>query len=208
MALRLSPAALVLGIAIVAAFLLLGQWAPQEQPALFDQYAIVPARFDFGAAGAYQSLTDAALPLLAHVFFHYGLFHLVMNGMAYVQVAPYLSARLGDVRFLAIFFISAIGGALAFILINPHSDTGAVGASGAICGLFGAYFLAVRPTPQAAFADPQVRNAMFSFLAINVVLMAILPLPIAWEAHLGGFFAGALAYLAMAPRGRRVGPWG
>jgi membrane associated rhomboid family serine protease len=67
--------------------------------------------------------------------------------------------------------------------------------------------LAVRPTPQAAFADPQVRNAMFSFLAINVVLMAFLPLPIAWEAHLGGFVAGALTYLAMAPR-RAMGPWG
>ena len=204
----MSPAALVLGLAIVAAFLLLGQWAPQEQPALFDQFALVPARFDFGAPGAYANLTDAAAPLFGHVFFHYGLFHLVMNGMAYVQVAPYLSARLGDVRFLAIFFISALGGALAFILINPHSETGAVGASGAVCGLFGAYFLGVRPTPREAFADPQVRNAMLFFLGINVVLMALLPLPIAWEAHLGGFFAGALSYLAMAPRQRRTGPWG
>ena len=148
------------------------------------------------------------MPLFGHVFFHYGLFHLVMNGMAYLQVAPYLSARLGELRFLAIFLVSALGGALAFILINPASQTGAVGASGAICGLFGAYFLAVRPTPQAAFADPQVRGAMFAFLAINVVLMALLPLPIAWEAHLGGFFAGALAYLMMASRRRRAGPWG
>lgn len=205
---RLSPAALILGIAILAAFVLLGQWAPQEQPALFDQFAIVPARFDFGAPGAYPDLTSALLPIFGHVFFHYGIFHLLMNGMAYVQVAPYLSARLGDARFLAVFFISALGGAIAFILINSQSNTGAVGASGAICGLFGAYFLAVRPTPQAAFADPQVRNAMLSFLAINVVLMAFLPLPIAWEAHLGGFVAGALAYLALAPKRRHAGPWG
>ena len=42
---------------------------------------------------------------------------------------------------------------------------------------------------------------------INVVLMALLPLPIAWEAHLGGFVAGALSYLLMAPR-MRTGPWG
>lgn len=47
---------------------------------------------------------------------------------------------------------------------------------------------------------------MISFLAINVVLMAFLPLPIAWEAHLGGFFAGAVAYPMLAPR--RRGPWG
>jgi membrane associated rhomboid family serine protease len=112
------------------------------------------------------------------------------------------------VRFLILFFVSALGGAAAYILINPASETGAVGASGAICGLFGAFFLAVRPTPRAAFADPQVRNAMVSFLAINVVLMALLPLPIAWEAHLGGFIAGALAYLVLAPRTRAAGPWG
>jgi membrane associated rhomboid family serine protease len=74
--------------------------------------------------------------------------------------------------------------------------------------LFGAYFLAVRPSPAQALADPQVRSAMLSFLAINVVLMALLPLPIAWEAHLGGFLAGALAYPLLAPRARYSGPWG
>jgi membrane associated rhomboid family serine protease len=94
------------------------------------------------------------------------------------------------------------------VLIHPMSQTGAVGASGAICGLFGAYFLAIRPSPRAALQDPQVRNAMLSFLGINVVLMAFLPLPIAWEAHLGGFIAGALAYVALAPRLKRHGPWG
>jgi membrane associated rhomboid family serine protease len=74
--------------------------------------------------------------------------------------------------------------------------------------LFGAYFLAVRPTPRAALADPQVRNAMLMFLGINVVLMAFLPLPIAWEAHLGGFVVGAAAFVMLARRQRRAGPRG
>ena len=58
---------------------------------------------------------------------------------------------------------------------------------------------------------PQVRNAAFLFLFINVFLAGLASvsgfLPIAWEAHLGGFVTGALVYLVMAPRLAR-GPWG
>jgi membrane associated rhomboid family serine protease len=203
-----SPAVLALGALIVAAFVLTGQYNPEANAGLFDRFAIVPARLNPASPDAYVNGADALVPLFGHVFFHYGFLHLLMNGLAYMQSAPFVALRLGDVRFLLLFFISALGGAIAFVLIHPTSQVGAVGASGAICGLFGAYFLAIRPSPQAALQDPQVRNAMLSFLGINVVLMAFLPLPIAWEAHLGGFIAGALAYIALAPRLRRHGPWG
>lgn len=202
---RPSLAVIGLGAAIVIAFFALGQYAPEANWNVFEPYSVMPARYS-GAAPATPG--DLVTPLFAHVFFHYGVFHLLMNGLAYLQAAPFVALRLGDVRFLALFFISAIGGALTYIFINPDSTTGAVGASGAICGVFGAYFLAARPTPRAAFADPAVRNAMFGFLTINVVLMAVLPLPIAWEAHLGGFIAGAFAYALLAPRRRATGPWG
>ncbi len=112
------------------------------------------------------------MPLFTHVFIHGGVFHILMNLLAYFQAAPFLARRMGGARFLVLFFLAAIGGAIGYILIDMHSQQPAVGASGAICGVFGAYFLAVRPTPQAALADPQVRNAMLSFLGINVVLMA------------------------------------
>lgn len=200
---RTPISVLVLGGAIVLSFVLLGQYAPEAHEALFDQFAIVPARFSAG----YASAGDALAPLFGHVFFHYGVLHLLMNGLAYMQAAPFVAFRLGDLRFLLLFFTSALGGAAAFILIHPASEVGAVGASGAICGLFGAYFLSVRPTPRAALSDPRIRGAMISFLGINVVLMALLPLPIAWEAHLGGFVAGALAYPLLAPKPRVSGPW-
>src|SRR5689334_15901173 len=154
-------AVLLLAGAIVAAFLLTGQYDPERNQGIFDLLAIVPARFDPSTAGHYRSLSDAALPLFGHVFAHYGLAHIAMNMIAYLQVSPFLARRIGDARFLVLFFISALGGAAAFIVINLHANYPAVGASGAICGLFGAYFLAVRPTPQAALADPQVRNAIF-----------------------------------------------
>ncbi len=200
---RMPISVLGLGALIVLAFVAFGQFAPDAHRDIYQRFGIAPARFTSGG----QSLGDALAALFGHVFFHYGLLHLLMNGLAFLQAAPFVAVRLGDLRFLALFFVSALGGALAYIVINPASETVAVGASGAICGIFGAYFLAVRPNPRAALADPQVRNAMVSFLAVNVVLMALLPLPIAWEAHLGGFFAGALSYPLLAPRRRAPGPW-
>jgi membrane associated rhomboid family serine protease len=210
---RTPFAVLLLAGAIVTAFFLTGQYDPDRNQAIFNLLAIVPARYDLSSPDHYRSLTDAAVPLFGHVFAHYGWPHILMNMLAYMQAAPFLARQIGGARFLALFFVSALGGAAAFILINLHADYPAVGASGAICGLFGAFFLAVRPTPQAALADPQVRNAIFSFLGINVVLMGFLSaahiLPIAWEAHLGGFFVGAAAYLLLKPRTQFApGPWG
>lgn len=196
----------VVGLALltVLTFVLTGQYAPEAHPEIYDRFAIVPAWL---ASGDMQP-GDIAGALVGHVFVHYGALHLLMNGLTFVQAAPFLAQRLGDLRFVILYFISAFGGALAFVLINPGSEIGMVGASGAICGVFGAYFLSVRASPQAALADPRVRGAMIGFLGINVVLMAVLPLPIAWEAHLGGFVAGAGAYLLLARRQRAHGPWG
>jgi membrane associated rhomboid family serine protease len=194
---------LILGAAIVAAFLVYGQYDPSAHAALFDQWSVVPERY--GDPAGYVAF---AAPLFGHVFFHYGAPHILMNGLAFMDAGPFVAQRLGALRFLILFFVSALGGALAYILINANSQVGAVGASGAICGLFGAFFLSVRPTPQAALADPRIRRAMLVFLGINVVLFALLPLPIAWEAHLGGFIAGAVAYPLLAPRRAAAGPWG
>jgi rhomboid protease GluP len=130
--------------------------------------------------------------------------------LVFLQAAPFVAGRLGAGRFVALFFGSAIGAALAYILINAHAETPAVGASGAVCGVFGAYFLSVRRSWREALADPQVRGAGFSFLFINVFLAGLASvsgfLPIAWEAHLGGFVAGAALYPLLAPR-LTPGPW-
>lgn len=192
--------------AIVLAFLPAQFLLDAEQRYLLAlQYGVRPFNYE---AGIYQNWFDAAVPLMTHVFLHAGWFHLGMNMLGLLQGGPFVARRLGALRFLLLFFLSAIGGGIAFILISKGSEIPAVGASGAICGVFAAYFLAVRPTPQAAIADPQVRNAMLMFLGINVVLFAFLNLPIAWEAHLGGFVVGALAYPLLAPRRRLGGPWG
>lgn len=205
---RTPPVVLGLAGSFVAAYVAFSLLGTSAQNQVFYEFALIPARFDANSQYAFNSWWEALGPVFGHAFLHGGWLHLGVNTLVFLQAAPFLATRIGPTKFLMLFFASAVGGAIGYVLINPHSETPAVGASGAICGVFAAYFLAVRPTPRAALADAQVRNAMLSFLGINVVLMAFLPLPIAWEAHLGGFFAGAITYLALAPRQRGIGPWG
>lgn len=196
----------VIAGACVAVFLLTLVLGPAQSDPLLDRYGLAPVRFDPDAPGHYASWTDATIALLGHAFLHADFLHLTMNMLVFLQAAPFVEQRLGSARFALLYLLSILGGAAAYIMINPDSAQVAVGASGAISGVFAAYFLSVRPTPRAALADPRVRMAMLTFVGINVVLLGLLPLPIAWEAHLGGFIAGVLAYLVLAPRAR--GPWG
>ncbi|MGH6950658.1 MAG: rhomboid family intramembrane serine protease [Vitreimonas sp.] len=205
--LNLTPVVAVIGGLCVAVFLLTLTMTPAQQDGVIAQYGLIPARFDSASPWRFQSWTEAGEVLVGHAFLHAGILHLLMNMLVFLQAGPFVEQRMGSVRFALLYGMSILGGAAAYVLINPHSVEPAVGASGAICGVFAAYFLAVRPTPRAALSDPRVRNGMFTFVGINVVLVALLPLPIAWEAHLGGFIAGALAYLVLAPRSP-AGPWG
>lgn len=202
---------IVLAAAFVGAFLLFFMLAPTQQNQLIYDFALIPARFDPNSPEHFTTLYGALGPLFGHVFLHANWLHLGMNTLVYLQAAPWVATRMGAARFLLMFFISALGGALAYIVINAQSQHEAVGASGAICGVFGAYFLSVRRSWREALADTRVRGAIGSFLFINVLLAGIASatgfLPIAWEAHLGGFLAGAVAYLLLAPRLAR-GPWG
>lgn len=188
--------------------------SPAHQEELFAAFAIIPVRYDPGI-DAYPNLTAALAPLVGHVFLHAGWFHLAMNLLVFFTAADLVADRLearepGGLRFLALFFGSAIGAAAAYVWFNPHAAMPAVGASGAICGVFAAYLLALRRDWRVALRDRDVQRSAFWFLAINVGLAAAARvsgvLPIAWEAHLGGFVAGAALYPLLAPRPSQAPP--
>jgi membrane associated rhomboid family serine protease len=185
-----------------------------DQRALADAFAVNPAlietRLAIGDAAA------AAIPLIAHAFLHAGWIHLFFNSVLILQTGELVAERYGRdgagaVRFLALFLLSAVAGALAYVVIDAGSDIPAVGASGAACGLFAAYLLSLRRTSAESLRDPGVLRMAFYFVLVNVGLAALARfagvLPIAWEAHLGGFVAGALLHPLLAPRVMSRGPW-
>jgi membrane associated rhomboid family serine protease len=137
--------------------------------------------------------------LFTHMGLHGGLPHLVFNMMALAQlgreIAPLFGTRLrGSLVFLGLFLVCGLVGGLAFVLINPTGT--AVGASGAICGIWGA---GARLSGKGTLRDALIGPAARGFVMMNLILVALglmltglKSVGIAWEAHLGGYLAGAL----------------
>lgn len=130
------------------------------------------------------------------------MLHIVFNMLALWMMGPYLEELLGRLRFAVLYLTASVGGSVMyFLLADPKSlsswITGAVGASGAVFGLFGATF-AVNKRLQR---DSQ---ALIGVMAVNLVLGFVLPY-IAWQAHVGGLLTGAAvaAVYAYAPQGPR-----
>lgn len=147
--------------------------------------------------------------LLTHIFLHGGLAHIFMNTTVAFGVAAPVARVLGGgvqglARFFAFFLITGVLAGLTAVALHPHGSMPLIGASGAICGLWGAA-TRVGP-PEQPLLSPWRREAWrayWPFLLVNVVLMAALTqvgLPISWEAHLGGFVSGLLLIDLFVPR--------
>ena len=147
-----------------------------------------------GLPGAVGVADGEYYRLLTAAFLHAGLFHILMNMFALAQLGPVLEAALGRLRFLALYVLSALGGSVLSYLLSAPFQYG-VGASGAIFGLFGAYYVVVRRL------GGETRSILV-LLLINLVITFSVPI-IDWRAHLGGLAAGTVvaAAFAYAPRG-------
>jgi membrane associated rhomboid family serine protease len=107
-----------------------------------------------------------------------------------------LERLIGHVRFLVLYLVSGFAGSVAVLLLAP--DIAVLGASGAIYGLIGAYFvitrhLGGRPTQ------------ILVVIALNLALGFFIP-NVAWQAHVGGLVAGvavALVYVSTRRRAQR-----
>ena len=109
-----------------------------------------------------------------------------------------LEQLLGRGRFITVYLLSALGGAVLFFLIAPNTE-GALGASGAIYGLFGAWFVVSRRLQIDT-------RGILVLIGINLAFSFIFRGAIAWQDHVGGLIVGALitAAFVYAPRKNRL----
>ncbi len=150
------------------------------------------------AAGQwYRLITSAFLPPATGLG-GLGFLDIVFNMWALIVVGPGLEQMLGRVRFLAVYLLSAIGGGVLFYLIGPPYVL-ALGASGAVFGLFGAWFVVSRRLRLDS-------RGIVMLIAINLAFSLIYRNTIAWQDHVGGLIVGALitASYAYAPRKNRL----
>lgn len=189
-------------IVLVSAALLLSPVSVQD--AADYAFALIPERYHADSVYRFQAWYEALGPIFGHAYLHLSWFHLGINAVFLAGASRLPALRLGALRYLAVLGASLVMDSFVFLALNWNEAQSAVGASGAVCGMFSAFFLAQRATWREALADPQVRGPLGMLVIINVVVFGVLSetgvFPIAWEGHLGGFIGGGVAYALLERR--------
>jgi membrane associated rhomboid family serine protease len=135
-----------------------------------------------------QLLEERPWTLITHMFVHASFDHLFWNMLFLFFFGMELERRVGERRFLAIYFLSGVGAALAQIFVFPGV---LVGASGALYGVLGCLAL-IAPEIRVLifFAIPlSIRWAVVLFALIDFLMMGSAD-SIAHLAHISGLFVG------------------
>jgi membrane associated rhomboid family serine protease len=118
------------------------------------------------------------------------IFHLLLNMYALFWLGRMIEPALGHARYLGIYFASLLCGSLGVLLLEP--DARAVGASGAIFGLFGAALVMARNRNMSL-----MQTGLLPVLALNLVITFLPGSHIAYGAHLFGLIGGIIAAFAV-----------
>jgi len=208
----------------LAVFLFEATLAPQSFKVLLYQLGMVPANITGFLAGAGRmGLMAAFLPTLTSMFLHGSWMHVIGNMWFLWIFGDNIEDHLGHFKYLLFYLLSGLGAAFAQVILNPHSIVPTVGASGAIAGVLGAYFL-LYPRAKVLIWFP----ILFLFylpawvtlgywFAMQFVSGAATSLAsygdtrggVAFWAHVGGFVAGIILIklIPERPRRYRYGTW-
>jgi membrane associated rhomboid family serine protease len=181
------------------------------------QYGMVPGYLTAFARGADVPAGRVFLPFFSSIFLHGGWFHLIGN-MWYLWIfGDNVEDRLGHVRFLVFFILCGMLANLAHYVFNASSAVPAIGASGAVAGVLGAYLISY-PTARILVVLPIFFFIQFFELPALIVLGFWFFLQflngaasivrssatggVAWWAHIGGFIGGIIIFRLFKPRPR------
>jgi membrane associated rhomboid family serine protease len=179
-------------------------------------WGVVPAR-----EVAIGTLAGAVIPSLTSLFVHGGWAHLLWNMLFLWVFGSSLESRIGHARFTLLYFASGLVAAQSQVWLTPLTSQPIVGASGAIAGVLGAFFI-VSPSAKVTILFPVWIIPLFfdvpaffllAFWFGQQLLSGISSLAamasggVAWWAHVGGFLFGILLVKWMGtPPGPRRAP--
>src|SRR4051794_4983359 len=109
---------------------------------LFYHFGMVPAHITGALAGRYSfNLIAVFLPFVTSMFLHGGWSHVIGNMWFLWIFGDNIEDHLGHFKYIVFYLLSGIGAAVVQIVVTPHLNAPTVGASGAIAGVLGAYFV-------------------------------------------------------------------
>jgi membrane associated rhomboid family serine protease len=183
-------------------------------------FAFVPARF--GPTPFPQIPGSAYWSMLTYALLHAGWFHLATNSLWLAIFSKPVATWLGSARYLTILLISIIAGALAGLVVHWGQFVIMVGASAGVSGVLAAAIPIMYGSDSARIGEPMGilsrfkplspmqlltnrRALIFMFVWLGLQMLTatsqymtgtafLEERVIAWEAHLGGFIAGLVAF--------------
>ncbi|MEO0026588.1 MAG: rhomboid family intramembrane serine protease [candidate division WOR-3 bacterium] len=182
--------------------------SPEQFDAIILKYGMVPVRIIQG---------QGLLTLLSSMFMHGGWFHFLGN-MLYLWIfGDNVEDAFGHFFYLIVYLVSGIAGSLLQVLVAPYSRIPTIGASGAISGVMGAYFV-LFPRARVLTLVPFFffmrliyipASILLGFWILFQLLYGCSSAPgtgggIAYFVHIGGFIAGVLFGLLIRRRVRRT----
>src|ERR1043165_8225643 len=201
----------------------------QQDTQVLLWFSFIPARYDAAAtagAGAGGELGPQIWTFFSYALLHGSWAHLGLNGIWLLAFGTPVARRFGAMRYLLFFALTAAAGAAAHLATQTNAYVPVIGASASISGFMAVAIRFVfqrsgplgsigRNDPQAyrvpalpltaVLRDPRVLAFLAVWFGLNILFgVGSLSLDggeqqIAWQAHIGGFLAGLLAFPLFDP---------
>jgi membrane associated rhomboid family serine protease len=200
---------LLLILANIAVFIHQILLPPHAAQVFISTYAVVPAKIQQALAGQHYTLAEALVPLFTCMFLHGGWLHIIGNMWFLWIFGANVEDHMGPFAYLLFYLICGVGSSIAQTAFSWSSHVPALGASGAISGVLGAYIVFF-PTSQIYTLVTlfiiwfRARIPAIVFIGLWFVLQALSAFGslggagrieeggVAWWAHLGGFALGLI----------------
>jgi membrane associated rhomboid family serine protease len=195
----------IVNIAIIVVNCLIYLFQQAQGPhldAFIMTYGLVPARYSVPAIASSFTMSQQLFSFISFMFLHGGFWHLLGNMWTLYIFGDNVEDRLGSVRYLCFYLLGGIASGLSHLFLNWHSPVPTIGASGAIAGVMGAYFL-LYPNSRVltlipiVFLPYLIEIPAYFFLGLWFLMQflsaSLAPADgggIAWWAHIGGFLFG------------------
>ena len=185
--------------------------------ALIFQFGVVPAHFASLLAGSPRyPAAVVAIPFLTSLFLHGSWMHVIGNMWFLYIFGDNVEDYLGHFKYLVFYLITGFLAMSTHVIVNLHSTAPAVGASGAIAGVLGAYFVLYPRARVLTWFFVFVLWVpawiilgywfVLNFLSGTATALAVQRQSmggVAFWAHVGGFISGALLVKAFGEREKR-----
>lgn len=205
----------LMSLALVLLHLAFVMMPYNEQQATLYDFALAPERFwaPAGSPRVYPDYASGLMTLVSTALLHFDWLHVIVNALMLLAFGTPVARTLGSGPmgwglWMIVFLGSVTAGSGLYLALATEATPWAVGASGGTSGLIAAALLLDPWGLKRKLWDRDFLMMTFGLGLANLVLTFAAPflfqgVGLAWEAHVGGYIAGALLMTVLPVKGYR-----